>query len=363
MTSSNEIYAITSADEIYDRYFADIDEDCDLENTLRVNTVLLYEDSAFIFFCPRYNGVYEIFSEASEWHFSDEMLCTDEEDGIIYILIDKRNGNKYFFNFEDTFHYWTPYYYRFRNGNGDPIKKPVLKTINATPELEEYFKRIPFLYWDWMFKNELVEGRDYQTLYQGKYDVVAILSEKAYSAFVYDRPTNNIFPDYYKNYTFDSLSREGKIFLISQFQNTSKASEIHCFYFENNSLLMDKYARQIAVQELTDAPLHLFNMSDACKILDVFCEYYKYDCDDEYIVAKQGNTHILLDSNYRPLINASFKIDRIMPVADYGKSNEFLLTKGKHRGIYNIDTDTIRWGYVGQAQEKKVEWQKLKEEN
>jgi hypothetical protein len=36
-SSSNEIYAITSAEEIYDRYFADIDEDCDLDRIFNDN--------------------------------------------------------------------------------------------------------------------------------------------------------------------------------------------------------------------------------------------------------------------------------------------------------------------------------------
>ena len=43
--------------------------------------------------------------------------------------------------------------------------------------------------------------------------------------------------------------------------------------------------------------------------------------------------------------------DRIIPFANKNRKNEVFVIKGKEKGIYYIDTDTIRWGYKGKIEE------------
>jgi len=56
------------------------------------------------------------------------------------------------------------------------------------------------------------------------------------------------------------------------------------------------------------------------------------------------------------VIDKKFGAEKIIPFKNITRRNELVIIKNNHKGIYNIDTDTIRWGYRGLVD--KVDWMK-----
>ena len=60
---------------------------------------------------------------------------------------------------------------------------------------------------------------------------------------------------------------------------------------------------------------------------------------------------ILYNSQKGVLIGLEFEADQILPLFDFFR-DEVLIIRGKNKGIYNINSDTVRWGYKGNMAEK-----------
>jgi len=55
------------------------------------------------------------------------------------------------------------------------------------------------------------------------------------------------------------------------------------------------------------------------------------------------------------VIDKKFGVEKIIPFKNIARQNEVIIIKGNHTGIYNIDTDTIRWGYKGFVDDR-IDW-------
>jgi len=66
---------------------------------------------------------------------------------------------------------------------------------------------------------------------------------------------------------------------------------------------------------------------------------------------------ILYESQNRVLIGLEFEADYILPLFDFFR-DEVLIIRRNNKGIYNINSDTVRWGYKGNI-DKSIVLEKL----
>jgi hypothetical protein len=74
---------------------------------------------------------------------------------------------------------------------------------------------------------------------------------------------------------------------------------------------------------------------------------YEFDYFERhfYVAAAMCSKCILCDSLKNVLIGWEFNADRIIPLFD---NCQVLIIQGCNKGIYDIDKDTVRWGYGGE---------------
>ncbi len=103
-------------------------------------------------------------------------------------------------------------------------------------------------------------------------------------------------------------------------------------------------------------------------------KYYEYSCHEYnchehiYYIGMEDNDHCALYcaksvgqiTGITPVIDKMFFLDKIIPCNDKNGRNEFFVVKDNSIGIYNIDTDSIRWGYTGTVEDNTC-W--IKHEN
>ena len=89
---------------------------------------------------------------------------------------------------------------------------------------------------------------------------------------------------------------------------------------------------------------------------DLFSKYYEFNYKQcKYIIALDDTCCTLSRAKLlrgdiimiTKLIDNKFAAERIIPFNDLTRINELIIIKNNHKGIYYIDTDTIRWGYQG----------------
>jgi len=84
---------------------------------------------------------------------------------------------------------------------------------------------------------------------------------------------------------------------------------------------------------------------------DLYCETF---CNGQiYYVVRKSSYYALYNAHFEEIIGEPFGAEKIIPFKD--RENQLIVIKNNYTGIFNIDTNTIRWGYKGVVDEK-IDW-------
>jgi hypothetical protein len=76
----------------------------------------------------------------------------------------------------------------------------------------------------------------------------------------------------------------------------------------------------------------------------------KDDCCTLYYVKRVGQI-----TRISQVIDEKFGAQKIIPMKNIARQNELIIIKNNHKGIFNLDTGTIRWGYKGTVDDR-IDW-------
>ena len=107
----------------------------EMKRQIKSGAEKVYEDERWLVVIPHTEEASCLYGANTQWCTAareDNRFDEYNEDGYLYINIDKKNNRKYQFHFES---------YQFMDETDQDIKKPVLSTIGATGGLVDFYKK------------------------------------------------------------------------------------------------------------------------------------------------------------------------------------------------------------------------------
>ena len=187
--------------------------------------------------------------------------------------------------------------------------------------------------------------------------IIQLKSTKAWF-FHWAKPTR--LSDYVQSqddFEDDEVLKMGKIYLFEDLRNG-----VRCLLSENQAGFLDinrecwlgcLRTKGIKVNTTPTIDYVLTKL----KIHPEWKMYYEvyYKKQIYYIVRKNGYC-ALYNTDFEEIIDKKFGVDKIIPPKDITRQNELVIVKDHNKGIYDMDTDTIRWGYKGLVDDSRIDW-------
>ncbi|MDR0828704.1 MAG: hypothetical protein LBN95_01135 [Prevotellaceae bacterium] len=314
----------------------------------------LYEDESFVVIHPKTQAASCLYGKGTQWCTaarSNNMFHHYNEDGKLHIIINKKTNSKFQFHAESD---------SYMDENDSPISyndnftTNTIEKINATKGLSNYllsqFPNLNSEYTAYLKNNKLYDSDCKVMVENSDCRITELTTIKAW--YVLYAKHMNLEHTFHYSIIENigqkwQLPRYGKIYMFEDLCNNIKY-----ILFEKNA----GFFQMTCYIDRIDVPISMTEKMNysllKCGLHPLLTEY----CDLEYkkqryFIVKTEKFYTLYCDNAQVIIDENFEAENIIPFKNSKRDNELIIVKEKYTGIYNLDTNVIRWGYKGAVED------------